>query len=199
VHIRKKTSFHLFPLLWEQSYWHYGFPCKIILKKKVFKKYLHGVWYDLTIIFFDKMKGFCCKMRDFENVLVLAITLIFLFILNTVWHITLKYKGLKWGFRWKRADQHFWGNFYLFVEKAGIWEYYFGMKLITWIYFENIKRPEQYCSFWGEGVKLCLIYAWSRCRSDRMVVGFTTIYAISAYRHWSCEFESRCTRYHIMW
>ena len=41
------------------------------------------------------MKGFCCKMRDFENVLVLAITLIFLFILNTVWHITLKYKGLK--------------------------------------------------------------------------------------------------------
>jgi len=24
---------------------------------------------------------------------------------------------------------------------------------------------------------------------DRMVVGFTTIYAISAYHHW-CEFES---------
>jgi hypothetical protein len=26
---------------------------------------------------------------------------------------------------------------------------------------------------------------------DCMVVGFTTTYAISAYHHWSCEFESR--------
>ena len=26
---------------------------------------------------------------------------------------------------------------------------------------------------------------------DRIVVGFTTTYAISAYHHWSCEFESR--------
>jgi hypothetical protein len=26
---------------------------------------------------------------------------------------------------------------------------------------------------------------------DRMVVGFTTTCAISAYRHYSCEFESR--------
>jgi hypothetical protein len=26
---------------------------------------------------------------------------------------------------------------------------------------------------------------------DRMVVGFTTAYAISAYHHWCCEFESR--------
>jgi len=25
---------------------------------------------------------------------------------------------------------------------------------------------------------------------DRMVVGFTTTYAISAYYHWSCEFKS---------
>jgi len=24
-----------------------------------------------------------------------------------------------------------------------------------------------------------------------MIVGFTTIYAISAYHHWCCEFESR--------
>jgi hypothetical protein len=29
------------------------------------------------------------------------------------------------------------------------------------------------------------------CRGrDRMVGGFTTIYAISAYHHWCCEFES---------
>jgi hypothetical protein len=26
---------------------------------------------------------------------------------------------------------------------------------------------------------------------DHMVVGFTTTYAISAYHHWCCEFESR--------
>ena len=33
------------------------------------------------------------------------------------------------------------------------------------------------------------------CRGlDRMVVGFTTIYAISAYHHWCCEFESRSGR-----
>jgi len=31
------------------------------------------------------------------------------------------------------------------------------------------------------------------CR-DRMVVGFTTTYAISAYYHWCCEFESRSGR-----
>ena len=29
-----------------------------------------------------------------------------------------------------------------------------------------------------------------RCR-DRMVVEFATTHAISAYHHWSCEFESR--------
>jgi hypothetical protein len=28
----------------------------------------------------------------------------------------------------------------------------------------------------------------------RMVVGFTTTYAISAYHHWYCEFESRSGR-----
>ena len=29
---------------------------------------------------------------------------------------------------------------------------------------------------------------------DRMVVGFTTTYAISAYHHWCCEFKSRSRR-----
>jgi len=34
--------------------------------------------------------------------------------------------------------------------------------------------------------------------SDHMVVGFTTTYAISAYHHWSCEFESlSCEVYSI--
>jgi len=30
--------------------------------------------------------------------------------------------------------------------------------------------------------------------SDRMVDGFTTTYAIGAYHHWCCEFESRSRR-----
>ena len=34
----------------------------------------------------------------------------------------------------------------------------------------------------------------SRCGRCRMVVGFTTTYAISAYHHWYCEFKSRSGR-----
>ena len=33
-----------------------------------------------------------------------------------------------------------------------------------------------------------------QCRRDIMVVGFTTTYAISAYHHWSCQFESHSWR-----
>ena len=39
-------------------------------------------------------------------------------------------------------------------------------------------------------VSIFMVDLKSRCR-DRMVVGFTTTYAISAYHHWWCEFESR--------
>jgi hypothetical protein len=35
-----------------------------------------------------------------------------------------------------------------------------------------------------------MIFRGRRAR-DRMVVEFITTYAISAYHHWSCEFESR--------
>jgi len=34
----------------------------------------------------------------------------------------------------------------------------------------------------------------SRRGRDRMVVGFTTAYAIITYHHWCCEFESRSGR-----
>jgi hypothetical protein len=33
-------------------------------------------------------------------------------------------------------------------------------------------------------------YQRGRLSRDRMVVGFTTTYAICAYHHWCCEFES---------
>jgi hypothetical protein len=38
---------------------------------------------------------------------------------------------------------------------------------------------------------------WGRHGHDHMVVGFTTTYAISAYHHWSCEFESWSGRGHF--
>ena len=37
---------------------------------------------------------------------------------------------------------------------------------------------------------LSSIYLRGHFGRDRMVVGFTTTYAISAYHHWCCEFES---------
>ena len=37
------------------------------------------------------------------------------------------------------------------------------------------------------------------CGRDRMVVGFTTTYAISDYRHSSNPAQARCTRYNIIW
>jgi hypothetical protein len=51
-----------------------------------------------------------------------------------------------------------------------------------------------------------ILFFWTRSRFtafstsssatgyDRMVVGFTTTYAISAYHHWCCEFQSRSGR-----
>ena len=39
----------------------------------------------------------------------------------------------------------------------------------------------------------CIVYFQPISR-DRMVVGFITTYAISAYHHWCCEFESRSGR-----
>jgi len=43
---------------------------------------------------------------------------------------------------------------------------------------------------------LLMFSQYIRCRRvrDRMVVGFTTTYAISAYHHWCCEFKSRSWR-----
>ena len=48
---------------------------------------------------------------------------------------------------------------------------------------------------------LTILKGWSRLGRDRMVVGFTTTYAISAYHHWCCEFESRsgrCVQHYVI-
>ena len=41
---------------------------------------------------------------------------------------------------------------------------------------------------------ISIIACWNRHGRDRMVVGYTTIYAISAYHHWCCEFGYRSGR-----
>jgi len=44
----------------------------------------------------------------------------------------------------------------------------------------------------GTLLKGCIIYDFGGHHGrDRMLVGFTATYAISAYHHWCCEFESR--------
>ena len=48
--------------------------------------------------------------------------------------------------------------------------------------------------FWLHIYWIVLVLVSGRRRRDHMVVGFTTTYAISAYHHWCCEFESRSGR-----
>jgi len=55
------------------------------------------------------------------------------------------------------------------------------------------KHSTNICSTKSSSV-LTISYTRDSCGRDRMVVGFTTTYAISAYHHCSCEFESRSGR-----
>jgi hypothetical protein len=49
-------------------------------------------------------------------------------------------------------------------------------------------------TFWFRNFLISVGGRGCRRGRDRMVVGFTTTYAISAYHHWWCEFESRSGR-----
>ena len=51
-----------------------------------------------------------------------------------------------------------------------------------------------FCNGFFELFPCFLILMRDRRRHDRMVVGVTTTYAISAFHHWCCEFESRSGR-----
>jgi len=47
---------------------------------------------------------------------------------------------------------------------------------------------------------ICSPTVGDRRGRDRMLVGFTTTYAISAYHHWCCAFESRpgrCVQHYV--
>ena len=51
-----------------------------------------------------------------------------------------------------------------------------------------------YCNVRFTFVHITAAYLKGRRGRDRMVVGFTTTYAISAYHYWCCEFEARSGR-----
>jgi hypothetical protein len=50
------------------------------------------------------------------------------------------------------------------------------------------------CNTFVHNLKLHTEHGTGHRGLDRMVVGFTTTYATSAYHHWCCEFESRSGR-----
>ena len=60
-----------------------------------------------------------------------------------------------------------------------------------------ISIPPMWSRYWMH-INICKsiyhITTMGRRGHDRMVVEFTTTYAISAYHHWCCEFESRSGR-----
>ena len=68
---------------------------------------------------------------------------------------------------------------------VGVWAH--EIRLTTPLFTEVSEQSHEI-----EGSCICVL----RCRRDRdrMVVGFTTTYAISAYHHWCCEIESRSGR-----
>ena len=94
-----------------------------------------------------------------------------MFVLKTIWHRIFKYKGLKWGFRWKRYSKLFLWKILVFVEITWILRirsYWFNkLRKKTHIFFDMIwihmnsifgenssfllKKKQE---FW----ELCLIY-----------------------------------------
>jgi hypothetical protein len=71
---------------------------------------------------------------------------------------------------WKNMD-HSWVEAYIYIL-CYLWLWY-------WV---KLKKMKFYSIIRG------------RCGLDHIVFGFTTTYAISAYHHWYCEFESRSGR-----
>jgi hypothetical protein len=73
------------------------------------------------------------------------------------------------------------------------------LKVLRWI-FDLIKQFQDIKNQLSIDLKYCLLpkgyTPMNRCSRgrDRMVVGFTTTYVISAYHNWCCEFESRSIR-----
>jgi hypothetical protein len=75
------------------------------------------------------------------------------------------------------------------------------LKLFTWLTASASKLNLSQISFSPLGTAIFTIIhtfimmtSWGRHGRDRMVVGFTTTYAISGYHHRCCEFKSRSGR-----
>ena len=68
---------------------------------------------------------------------------------------------------------NFWQKFWIFKKDSEVGTYLI-FSVDLWIFTACLY------TYWG-----------GRHGCDRMVIGFTTTYSISAYHHWCCEFKSR--------
>ena len=62
------------------------------------------------------------------------------------------------------------------------------------LWITSVFQRKKSCDIPDKWMTIIIITCWDRRGRDRMVVGYTTTYAISAYHHWCCEFESRSGR-----
>jgi hypothetical protein len=105
------------------------------------------------------------------------------------------YKNL-WKFlvrKWKHLHLQR-SRFSILVVVARYTTIYLHLKWIDNIDFKTVLNHPFYVKYTANRHNT-IINIWSvRDARDRMVVGFTTTYAISAYHHWCYEFESRSGR-----
>jgi hypothetical protein len=100
--------------------------------------------------------------------------------------------------------RHYWSRTCLPVKwtsvhprSSGVHAVLFLWLLYCLLFFELwLSHKKSYCKIiWYRTTAVYWIYTFTSVRGRRghdcVVVGFTTIYAISAYHHWCCEFESR--------
>ena len=79
----------------------------------------------------------------------------------------------------------------MWIAAICVWNQLF----ICVFFVRNIYWIEKLLHFTFEHFKLTFFFLnGGRRGHDRMVVWFTTTYAIGAYHHWCCEFESRSGR-----
>ena len=86
-----------------------------------------------------------------------------------------------------------------FSRKMLIFMSYLWIKIeneLLWFYRKWAVNVDQILKFrlHGRSTQLMFFILFGRRGRDRMVVGFATTYAISAYHRWCCEFESRSGR-----
>ena len=101
---------------------------------------------------------------------------------------------------WAFSYMYLQGLYLMFLSLVFFYECSWNTVHLTWNINQSIKNHitcrfylcHLSCSLMALPIIWC--YTWGRRGRDRMVVGFTTTYAISSYHHWWCEFESQSWR-----